>query len=25
LTLRHGFPNKPTGKFFLTHFCLAIC
>ena len=24
-TLRHGFPNKPTGKYFLTHFCCTNC
>ena len=24
-TLTHGFPNKPTGKSFLTHFCHTIC
>ena len=23
-TLTHGFPNKPTGKSFLTHFCHTI-
>ena len=24
-TLSHGFPNKPTGKSFLTHFCRTNC